>query len=150
MPISVTYTAALDAKRSSVEHLARLLHDRRILVRARRGRRAPGCFRQAVLILRWFIDGTRLSQLAGDNGLSTSIAYRYLPEGLIVLAAGAPDFATALERAKAAGLTHLNLDGTVIRTDRVAAPGPNGADLWWSGIHKHHGENVQVIAAPDG
>ena len=71
-------------------------------------------------------------------------------EGLTVLAAGAPDLATALERAKAAGLTHLNLDGTVIRTDRVAAPGPNGADLWWSGKHKHHGGNVQVIATPDG
>lgn len=67
-----------------------------------------------------------------------------------MLAAGAPDLATALERAKAAGLTHLNLDGTVIRTDRVAAPGPNGADLWWSGKHKHHGGNVQVIATPNG
>jgi hypothetical protein len=56
----------------------------------------------------------------------------------------------ALERAKAASLTHVNLDGTVIRTDRVAAPGPNGADLWWSGKHKHHGGNVQVISTPDG
>jgi len=41
-----------------------------------------------VLILRWFIDGTRLSQLARDNGLSSSTAYRYLHEGLAVLAAG--------------------------------------------------------------
>jgi hypothetical protein len=39
-------------------------------------------------------------------------------------AAGAPDPATALEHAKAATLTHLNLEGTVIRTDRVAAPAP--------------------------
>jgi hypothetical protein len=44
----------------------------------------------------------------------------------------------------------VNLDGTVIRTDHVAAPGPNGADLWWSGKHKHHGGNTQVIATPDG
>ncbi len=50
----------------------------------------------------------------------------------------------------AAWYTHLNPDGTVIRTDRVAAAGPNGADLWWFGNHKHHGGNVQVIAAPDG
>ena len=82
-----------------------------------------------MLVLRWFTDGTRLSQLACDNGLSTSTAYRYLHGGLTVPAAGTPDLATALERAKAAGLTHLNLDGTVIRTDRVAAPGPGGADL---------------------
>ncbi|WP_372443918.1 HARBI1 family protein [Streptomyces adelaidensis] len=148
--MSVTYTAVLDVKRSTAEHLAQLLRDHRTAVKTRRGRRALSCFKQSVVILRWFLDGTRLSQLARDNGLSTSTAYRYLHEGLTVLAAGAPDLATALERAKAAGLTHLNLDGTVIRTDRVAAPGPNGADLWWSGKHKHHGGNVQVIATPDG
>jgi len=65
-----------------------------------------------------------------------------------VLAEHAPGLSTALERAAAAGYTHLNLDGTVIRTDRVAAPGLNGSDLWWSGKHKHHGGNVQVICAP--
>ncbi|MFE1521549.1 transposase family protein [[Kitasatospora] papulosa] len=137
-------------KRSTAEHLARLLRDHRIVVRTRKERRALGCFRQAVFVLCWFIDGTRLAQLARDNSLSVSTAYRYLHQGLAVLAAGAPDLETALERAKAAGLTHLNLDGTVIRTDRVAAPGPNRADLWWSGKHKHHGGNVQVIATPDG
>ncbi|MER5915015.1 transposase family protein [Streptomyces sp. NPDC001982] len=140
----------LDVQRSTAEHLARLLRSHRAEVGTRRGRRALGCFKQAVLILRWFVDGTRVSQLARDNGLSSSTAYRYLHEGLTVLAAGAPDLATALERAKAVGLTHLNLDGTVIRTDRVAAPGPNGADLWWSGKHRHHGGNVQVISTPDG
>lgn len=146
MPTSVTYTAVLDVRRSTAEHLAGLLCDHRIVARTRKGRRALGCFKQAVLVLRWFLDGTRLAQLARDNGLSVSTSYRYLHEGLAVLAAGAPDLSTALERAKAAGPTHLNLDGTVIRTDRVAAPGPNGADLRWSGKHKHHGGNVQVIA----
>jgi hypothetical protein len=150
VPTSVTYTAVLDVRRSTAEHLARLLRGHRAEVGTRRGRRALGCFKQAVLVLRWFIDGTRVCQLARDNGLSTSIAYRYLHEGLTVLATGAPDLATALERAKAAGLTHLNLDGTVVRTDRVAAPGPNGAGLWWSGKHRHHGSNVQAISTPDG
>jgi hypothetical protein len=147
---SVTYTAVLEVCRSTVEHLARLLRDHRAAIGTRRGWRALGCFRQAVLILRWFLDDTRLTQLARDNGLSLSTAYRYLHEGLTVLAAGAPDLHTALERAKAAGLTHLNLDGTVVRTDRVAALGPNSADLWWSGEHRHHGGNVQVISTPDG
>ena len=150
MSTSVTYTAVLDVQRSTAEHVARLLRDHRTEVGTRRGRRALGCFKQAVLVLRWFVDGTRMSQLARDNGLSSSTTYRYLHEGLTVLAAGAPDLSTALERAKAAGLTHLNLDGTVIRTDRVAAPGPGNADLWWSGKHKHHGGNVQVISTPDG
>ncbi|GAA0906761.1 hypothetical protein GCM10009574_099340 [Streptomyces asiaticus] len=67
--ISVTYTAVLNVKWSTAEHLARLLHDHRIAAGIRRGRRALGCFRQAVLFPRWFIDGTRLAQLACDNGL---------------------------------------------------------------------------------
>lgn len=150
VPTSVTYTAVLDVRRSTAEHLARLLHDRRAAIGTRRGRRALGCFRQAVLILRRFLDGTRLDQLAQDNGLSSSTVYRYLPEGLMILAAGAPDLHTALERVKAAGLTHLNLDGTVVRTDHIAAPGPHGTDLWWSGKHRYHGGNVQVISTPDG
>jgi DDE superfamily endonuclease len=37
-----------------------------------------------------------------------------------------------------------------VRTDRVAHPGPNGADLWWSGKHKHHGGNIQVLSDPSG
>src|SRR4051812_8095071 len=147
---SITYTAVLDVRRATAEHLAKLLRENRERIGTRRGTRALGVFKQAVLVLRWFVDGTRLTQLARDNNISVPTAYRYLHEGLTVLADHAPDLSTALKRAAAAGYTHLNLDGTVIRTDRVAAAGPNGADLWWSGKHKHHGGNVQVIAAPDG
>lgn len=64
MPTSVTYTAVLDVKRSTAEHLASLLRDHRIAARTRKGRRALGCFKQAVLVLRWFLDGARLAQLA--------------------------------------------------------------------------------------
>ena len=28
--------------------------------------------------------------------------------------------------------------------------GPNDADLWWSGKHRHHGGNIQVLADPAG
>jgi DNA-binding MarR family transcriptional regulator len=76
-----------------------------------------------VLVVRWFLDGTRISQLAADNTISPKTVYRYLHEG-IDLAAHAPDLAEVLERAKAAGLSHVNLDGVVIPTDRVRAPGP--------------------------
>jgi hypothetical protein len=88
----------LDVKRSTAEHLARLLRDRRMVVKIRKGRRALGCSRRAVLVLRWFIDGSRLAQLACDNGLSTSTTYRSLHEGPSVPAAGAPDLSTALPR----------------------------------------------------
>lgn len=83
-----------------------------------------------MLIPRRLLGGTRLAQLALHNGLSTYTGYRYPHEGLTVLAAGARGLTTALERAKRAGLTLLNLDGTVVRPARVTAPGPNGADLW--------------------
>lgn len=140
----------LDVGRETAETLARLLREHRDRLGTRKNTRALGAFKQGILVLRWFVDGTRLAQLARDNQISVPTAYRYLHEGLTVLADHAPDLSTALERAAAAGYTHLNLDGTVIRTDRVAAPGPNGADLWWSGKHKHHGGNVQVISAPNG
>ncbi|WP_443075529.1 hypothetical protein [Streptomyces sp. NBC_01483] len=146
---SVTYTGVLDVSRATAEALAKLLLEHRERLGTRKGTRALGPFKQSVLILRWFLDGTRLTQLARDNRISVPTAYRYLHEGLTVLADHAPDLSTALERAAAAGCTHLNLDGTVIRTDRVTAPGPNKADLWWSGKHKHHGGNVQVCQNPN-
>ncbi|MER5515460.1 transposase family protein [Streptomyces sp. NPDC002763] len=140
----------LDVSRATAEALAKLLLEHRERLGTRKVTRALGPFQQSVLILRWFLDGTRLTQPARDNRISVPTAYRYLHGGLTVLTDHAPDLSTALERAAAGGFTHLNLDGTVIRADRVAAPGPNKADLRWSGKHKHHGGNVQVISAPDG
>jgi hypothetical protein len=111
-----------------------------------------------VLILRWFVDGTRLAQLALDNRISASTAYRYLHEGIDVLAAAAPGLRGALLAARAAGHAHVQVDGTLIRTDRCCVPGPtvrrgrDGArvDLWWSGKHAAHGGNGQVVTVPDG
>jgi hypothetical protein len=42
-------------------------------------------------VLRWFIDGTRIAQPATDNATSAKNVYRYLHEGIHVLAAHAPD-----------------------------------------------------------
>ncbi|HYX97801.1 MAG TPA: transposase family protein, partial [Geodermatophilus sp.] len=127
--------------------------------RGTRGRRrALGCYQQAVLVLRWFLDGTRLAQLAADHRIGRSTAYRYLHEAIDVLAAAAPGLRGALLAARAAGHPHVTVDGTLIRTDRCHAPGPTvradrperRVDLWWSGKHACHGGNVQVVAAPDG
>ena len=38
----------------------------------------------------------------------------------------------------------------MVVTDRCSHPGPNGADLWWSGKHKRHGGNIQVLSDTDG
>ncbi|HET6952020.1 MAG TPA: transposase family protein [Acidimicrobiales bacterium] len=149
--MSVTYTATLPVREQTVLFLSGLLYAERIRRGTRADTRALGCFKQAVLVLRWFLDGTRLRQLAADNGIGKSTGYAYLHEGINVLAAQAPSLHGALLAAKMAGYTHVNVDGTLIETDRVAAPGPTpGVDLWWSGKHANHGGNIQVITPPDG
>src|SRR3954467_13627522 len=55
------------------------------------------------------------------------------------------------ERGKAAGWTHVSVDGTLIRTDRCRTNNPDtGHDLWFSGKHHVHGGNVQIVSDPDG
>ena len=91
-----------------------------------------------MLLLRWFVDGTRLAQLAADHRIGRSTAYRYLHEGIDVLAAAAPGLRGALLAARAAGHSHVTVDGTLIRTDRCHVPGPTArtdrsgrhVDLW--------------------
>src|SRR4051812_35211640 len=114
----VTYSAVLPVADETVLFVSGLLAAERRRRGTRRGRRALGCYRQAVLILRWFLDGTRLAQLAGDNAISASTAYRYLHEGIDVLAAAAPGLRGALLAARAAGHTHVQVDGTLIRQAR--------------------------------
>ena len=110
-----------------------------------------GTYKQAVLVLRWFLDDTRMVALARDNGIAVSTAYDYRDEGVAVLAARRPSLHGALLAAKAAGHSHVIVDGTLIHTDRTRTPGPTpGVDLWWSGKHHHHGGNIQVVSAPDG
>lgn len=146
----ITFTCALETRRETVYFVARLIHERCAQVGTRRGTRKLGPFRQAVMVLRWFLDATRVRQLAVDNAIGRTTAYDRLHEAIDLLAALAPDVHEAILAAKAAGATHLNLDGTLIHTDRVATKGPNGADLWWSGKHKHHGGNIQVLSDPSG
>ncbi len=149
--MSVTYTATLPVGEHTVLFLSGLLHAERRRLGTRAGTRSLGCFKQAVLVLRWLLDGTRVTQLATDNAISRSTGYTYLHEGLTVLAAHAPGLPSVLLAAKMAGYAHVTIDGTLIETDRCRTPGPTpGVDLWWSGKHDNHGGNVQVITAPDG
>ncbi|PFG46912.1 DDE superfamily endonuclease [Amycolatopsis sulphurea] len=149
--MSVSYTATLPVRDQTVLYLSSLLHAERVRRGTRKDRRVLTTFKQAVLVLRWFLDGTRVKQLAVDNAIGKSTVYTYLEEGFTVLAAQAPALESALLAAKMAGHSHISIDGTLIETDRVRTPGPtDGVDLWWSGKHSNHGGNIQVITAPDG
>ena len=66
-------------------------------------------------------------------------------ETTALLAARSPKLRRALADAKKAGHAYVVIDGTLIPVDRVAADRP-----FYSGKHRRHGMNLQVISAPDG
>src|SRR6266508_4354395 len=127
--MSVSYTAFLDVSKDSVLFLSGLLHTERVRRGTRAGTRALSTYRQAVLVLRWFLDDARMAALARDNSIGKSTAYAYLGEAIIALAARRPGLHGALLAAKAAGHTHVILDGTLIATDRALGL----ADLGYEG-----------------
>ena len=66
-------------------------------------------------------------------------------ETVALLAARAPKLRKAVRDAKKTGHAYVVLDGTLIPVDRLAADRP-----FYSGKHKKHGMNLQVIASPAG
>ncbi|MBW8703353.1 hypothetical protein MBT84_27540 [Streptomyces sp. MBT84] len=87
--------------------------------------------------------GHTYGQLAAGFGIGTTTAFRYVAEAVEILATLAPDLATAMKAA--AQKAFVILDGTLLPIDRVAADRP-----FYSGKHKKHGMNVQIIADPHG
>jgi hypothetical protein len=87
--------------------------------------------------------GHTYAQLAAGFGVGIATVYRYIGEAVEVLAALAPDLATAVRTA--ARKAFVILDGTLLPIDRIAADRP-----FYSGKHKKHRMNVQVIADPRG
>ncbi len=94
--MSVTSTATLPVREETVLFLSGLLHTERRRLGTRAGTRSLGCYRQAILVLRWLLDGTRITRLALDNQLSRSTGYAYLYEGIKALAAHAPNLHSVL------------------------------------------------------
>lgn len=137
-------------------HRASLPLSRRTLAYAtgevRRHRRAIGSkgrylppSMQALMTLVYLRKGDTYAELGAGFGVSTTTAWRYVNETVDLLAARAPKLGAALARAVKDGAPYLVLDGTLISIDRVAADRPH-----YSGKHRRHGMNLQVIATPDG
>jgi hypothetical protein len=73
--------------------------------------------------------------------------FRHIREALDVLAAMAPALQDAIDLARRKAF--ITLDGTLLRIDRVGMA--SGRDRpFYSGKHKCHGVNVQVIVDPAG
>ncbi|MFW6640320.1 transposase family protein [Nocardiopsis algeriensis] len=147
----VPYTATLDVDQATVWHLSALLNAERQRRGTRTGTRALTCYKQAVLVLRWFRDGTAIDALARDNRISRATGYRYVDEGIDVLADQAPGLHQVLEHARTTPDDPLILNGKLFVSDRCSEPGPSGrSDLWYSG-HKHrHGGNIQFLSDARG
>jgi hypothetical protein len=103
--------------------------------------------RQALLVVAYLRKGETYADLACGFKIGTSTVYRYVREALELLAALAPTLDQAIEVAKRKAF--VILDGTLLRIDRVGMA--SGYDrAFYSGKHKAHGLNVQVIADPIG
>lgn len=146
----ITYRATLDVSPTTVATVSGWLQTHRRRVDVRPWQRAATCWTQAVLVLRWLVDGTDVETVARDAGISQATGYRYLHEAIDVIADRAPQLSDVLAQGRLAGWAFVCLDGTLIETTRVSARSQAGHDLWYSGKHHHHGGNIQVLTDPTG
>ena len=137
----LVYPCGLDVSSSALRFLAARLREHRRALGTRWRRLTAG--RQALLVLAHLRHGPTYAQLAAGFGIGTSTAYRYITEAVELLAALAPTLAEAIQTASQKA--YLLLDGTLLPIDRVAADRP-----FYSGKHRKHGMNVQVLADPAG
>jgi DDE superfamily endonuclease len=149
-PHVFTYSAICDVPGETLRYVTTLLWAYRREIGTRRGRRAGSERTQAKLVLRWFRDDASIRILAAEARLAVSTAYRYLHEGIDVIAEQAPDLNEVLKQAKLEGWSHVTLDGTLVHIDRVNERKDDGDHLWYSGKHKTQGGNVQILADPSG
>jgi hypothetical protein len=137
------YPAALPLSRQTLTYTVGIIRRHRRQIGS--PWRKLGCGQQALLVLAYLRKGETFAELAAGFSVGTATAWRYVTETGALLAARSPKLGQALRDAAKAGHAYLVLDGTVIPIDRVAADRP-----FYSGKHRKHGMNLQVIASPDG
>jgi hypothetical protein len=137
------YRAALPLSSKTLNYAAGIVRRHRASIGSPWRKLNPG--RQALLVLAYLRKGETFAELAAGFGVGTATAWRYVNETVELLAARAPNLRKAVRDAKKAGHDYVVVDGTLIAIDRVAADRP-----FYSGKHKRHGMNLQVIASPTG
>ncbi|GAA3464255.1 transposase family protein [Saccharothrix longispora] len=137
----LVYPSAIDLSSSHLRFLTRQLTAHRRQIGSRWRKLNPG--RQALLVLAHLRYGDTHSRLTAGFDVGLATVCRYIHEAVRLLAALAPDLAEATR--VASRKAYVILDGTLLRIDRIAADRP-----YYSGKHKRHGMNVQVLADPAG
>ena len=140
-----SYPAGIAVSNPVLITVADALRRRRVQVGTRWRRLSAG--RQALLVLAHLRKGETYTDLATGFQIGTTTVFRYIREALDVLATLAPSLPEAITTAQAKAF--VILDGTLLAIDRVGMAG--GRDRpYYSGKHKRHGVNVQVLADPAG
>ena len=137
----LVYPSAIDLSSSTLRFLSRRLSEQRDQLRTRWRRLSTG--RQALLTLAHLRRGDTYSQLAAAFRVGIATVHRYIREAVEVLTALAPTLQQAMAAAESKAF--VILDGTLLPIDRIAADCP-----YYSGKHKKHGMNVQVLTDPFG
>ena len=137
------YPAALPLSAQTLAYAAGVIRRYRRKIGSCWRKLSPG--RQALLVLAYLRKGETFTELAAGFGVGIATAWRYVTETVALLAARSPKLGCALAAAKQAGHAFVVIDGTLIPTDRLAADRP-----FYSGKHRRHGMNLQVIASPHG
>ncbi len=137
----LSYRAGIPLSNRTLVRLAELIRAQRAERRCRWRRLDPA--RQALLVLAHLRNGDTYARLAAGFAIGTTTGWRYVRESVDLLAVLADDLHTAV--ARASRLAYAIVDGTLIPIDRVADQRP-----YYSGKHKRHGMNVQVLADPAG
>jgi Helix-turn-helix of DDE superfamily endonuclease/DDE superfamily endonuclease len=137
------YPAALPLSRQTLTYAAGIIRRHRAQIGSRWRKLIPS--QQALLALAYLRKGETFAELAAGFGIGTATAWRYVSQTVALLAARSPKLHKALRTATKAGHAYVVIDGTLIPIDRVAADRP-----FYSGKHRRHGMNLQVIASPDG
>lgn len=141
----LSYPSSMTVSNRALIMLSDLLRQRRATLGTRW--RRLDADRQALLVLARLRKAETYADLAAGFSVGITTAHRYIREALDLLAAMAPTLAQAIDIA--ADKAYVILDGTLLRIDRVGMTG--GRDRpFYSGKHKCHGVNVQVIADPVG
>ena len=141
----MSYPAAVDLSSRTLRYAAGLLRQHRRLIGSRWRKLSPS--RQPLLVLAHLRCGDTYTRLAAGFGVGIATLWRYVTELVDLLARSAPDLAAAVQAARRKA--YVVLDGTLVTIDRVGMR--TGADRpYYSGKHKRHGLNVQVLTDPAG
>jgi DDE superfamily endonuclease/Helix-turn-helix of DDE superfamily endonuclease len=141
------FTAAVAVSTSTRDKLAERIAEHRAKIGTRWRLLDPTT--QATLVIAYLRTNLTYAELAAGNNISTATCWRYIDEGIGLLAGAAIRLKDVVRLARKAGWDYLLVDGVNVPTVAFGRK-LNRRQKHYSGKHKRHGVNVQTICAPDG